>query len=112
MCQDLSKAFIEPKVLFDHFESLNNNHISNKTPAYSRYIIDSDLDSEIVNDEVWQAIQSLKRSKAPGMDGFPPELFKTFNNELIGLLSDIFTQTLREFTNASYTPVNVRRCHL
>jgi hypothetical protein len=38
-----------------------------------------ELDSEICDDEVMQAIARLKSNRAPGIDGLPAEVYKSLN---------------------------------
>ena len=38
----------------------------------------------------WGAINALKHNKAPGLDRLPPELFKMFNQELVGFLTSLY----------------------
>ena len=59
-----------------------------------RYILpcieDGILDITIDEEEVWGAINALKHNKAPGLDRLPPELFKMFNQELVGFLTSLY----------------------
>jgi len=56
------------------------------------------LDQPIVDEEVTAAIQTLKRNKAPGVDGLPPEIFKGFNSELISFTTALFNKLLEQET--------------
>lgn len=44
----------------------------------------ADLCKPISKEEVLQAIRTLKGGKAPGLDGFGPEFYKIFSQELVG----------------------------
>ena len=79
-------------VMATHFQKLNTQyqdppHIYTTLPLLAS---DNFLDEEIFEEEVSYAIKRLKRNKAPGLDGLPPELFKAFNNNLTSLLTRIF----------------------
>ena len=50
----------------------------------------ADLCKPISKEEVLQAIRTLKGGKAPGPDGFGPEFYKTFSQELVGPLTDMY----------------------
>jgi len=63
-----------------------------------RVQIDEMLDQPIVDEEVTAAIQTLKRNKAPGVDGLPPEIFKGFNSELISFTTALFNKLLEQET--------------
>jgi len=57
---------------------------------------DEMLDQPIVDEEVTAAIQTLKRNKAPGVDGLPPEIFKGFNSQLISFTTALINKLLEE----------------
>ena len=85
---------IDMVVMATHFQKLNTQyqdppHIYTTLPVLAS---DDFLDEEIFEEEVSYAIKRLKRNKAPGLDGLPPELFKAFNNNLTSLLTRIFNE--------------------
>ncbi|XDV28526.1 hypothetical protein PO909_031812 [Leuciscus waleckii] len=50
----------------------------------------ADLYKPVSKEVVLQAIHTLKGGKAPGPDGFGPEFYKTFSQELVGPLTDMY----------------------
>ena len=68
----------------DYFKSLLESP-SNKLPVSPQpgYASNDILHAPISNDEIKTVLQSLKRNKAPGVEGLPPIAFKLFNNQLI-----------------------------
>ena len=56
------------------------------------------LDQPIEEEEVISAIQALKRNKAPGVDGLLPEIFKSFNSQLISFITALFNKLLEQET--------------
>ena len=91
---------VSSTLLFIHFKSLNEqedvltsiptNIISNQIHMYVE-----ELDTDIINEEVRVAIKNMKTKKAPGQDGLTVEVYKSFNNELINLLTKLFNNVLR-----------------
>uniref|UniRef100_A0A8P4KRJ8 Reverse transcriptase domain-containing protein n=1 Tax=Dicentrarchus labrax TaxID=13489 RepID=A0A8P4KRJ8_DICLA len=61
----------------------------------------ADLCKPISKEEVLQAIRTLKGGKAPGPDGFGPEFYKTFSQEIVGPLTDMY---LDSFTRGCLPP--------
>ena len=68
------------------------NHISNKFPKGK----ENDLTEEITANEVKQVINKMANGKAPGIDGIPYEFYKEFQEELSGLLAEVFSHTLKQ----------------
>lgn len=58
----------------------------------------SDLDKDIVVEEIIDAIRSMQRGKSPGPDGFPSEFFKKISEKLAPLLLTVFKESL--FSNS------------
>ena len=80
---------VELDAMAEYFMKLNECDETRK-----RYILpcieDDILDITIDEEEVWGAINALKHNKAPGLDRLPPELFKMFNQELVGFLTSLY----------------------
>ena len=55
----------------------------------------SELDDEITDDEVTQAILGMKANRTPGIDGIPAEVYKVFNSNFMSLLTTLFNSILR-----------------
>ena len=55
---------------------------------------DETLDQPIEEQEIRVAIKSLKTNKAPGLDGLPPVIFKSFNNQLDSINAALFNKLL------------------
>ena len=91
---------VSPTLLFLHFKSLNEqeevltsiptNIISNQIHMYVE-----ERDTDIVNEEVRVAIRNMKTKKAPGQDRLTVEVYKSFNNQLINLLTKLFNNVLK-----------------
>ncbi|XDV45285.1 hypothetical protein PO909_013405 [Leuciscus waleckii] len=60
----------------------------------------ADLYKPVSKEEVLQAIHTLKGGKAPGPDGFGPEFYKTFSQELVGPLTELRPQRV----NSGFLP--------
>lgn len=60
----------------------------------------ADLYKPVSKEEVLQAIHALKGGKAPGPDGFGPEFYKTFSQELVGPLTDMYLDSF----NSGFLP--------
>lgn len=50
----------------------------------------ADLCMPVTKKEVLQTIHTLKGGKAPGPGGFGPEFYKTFSQELVCPLTDMY----------------------
>ena len=83
----------------DYFKSLLESP-SNKLPVSPQpgYASNDILHAPISNDEIKTVLQSLKRNKAPGVEGLPPIAFKLFNNQLIQTLVSLFNKVLEDET--------------
>ena len=81
----------------DYFKSLlespSNNLSVIPQPEYESNDI---LDAPISNEEIKTVLQSLKRNKAPAVDGLPLIVFKLFNNQLIQTLVSLFNKVLED----------------
>lgn len=60
-----------------------------------------DLDKDITMEELLQAIKSINSAKAPGPDGLPIEFYKTFQEQLLTPLLDMFNES---FNNGTLPP--------
>lgn len=56
------------------------------------------LDSPITIEEVQLALGSLQPGKTPGMDGFPPEFYQQYTEEMAPRIHNMLVKTLREGT--------------
>ena len=74
------------------------------------------LDEEISEEEVFMAIHNIKTNTASGDDGIPPGVYKSFNEQLISLLTRLFNHVLntREYPCLSTLspPPWIRPCKL
>ena len=80
---------VELDAMAEYFMKLNECDETRKRhilPCIEDGILDITIDEE----EVWGAINALKHNKAPGLDRLPPELFKMFNQELVGFLTSLY----------------------
>ena len=75
---------------FRHFRSLFRDHTGNSKGSEQWTHITAmpqqpmlfDLNVHIKRDEVWKALESAKRHKAPGIDGIPMDLLKVAIEEM------------------------------
>jgi exonuclease III len=83
---------IDLETFANHFKSLSDNHSQNITLPTIKLpeISIQQLDSEITEHEVANAIKCLKRGKATGLDAIPSELFIDCSEFLIPHLNKIF----------------------
>ena len=85
---------VELDAMADYFMKLNECDEIRKLhdpPCIEDDILDVTIDEE----EVCGAINTLKYNKAPGLDRLPPELFKMFNQELVGFFQVYKTLCIR-----------------
>jgi hypothetical protein len=66
---------------YDHLK-LNQEHINH-------------LNRSITQNEIEAAIKSLPKKKSPGSDGFSPEFYQTFKEELIPTILKLFHEIQR-----------------
>ena len=79
-----SKQVLTPQRLF---KSLNEEECYGSTLfAGTPLSYVPELDNEITDDEVTQAILGMKANKVPGIDGIPAEVYKLLDNSFISLL--------------------------
>ena len=82
---------VNPQILLEHIFVAQNNMstINYNGPAL---ILSStpELDSEICDDEVMQAIARPKSNRAPGIDGLPAEVYKSLNSDFISVFTLLF----------------------
>ena len=64
----------------------------------SRIHTQHELDHEITNDEVLQAIKKLKTGKAPGTDQIPPEFLKCIKDSILDFLVTLFNNIYESAT--------------
>ncbi|KAJ4926953.1 hypothetical protein JOQ06_014695 [Pogonophryne albipinna] len=67
-----------------------------------------ELDGPLTEEELCEALRSMQRGKAPGIDGLPPEFYKTFWDFLKEDLMDLFNESF----NDSFLPLSCRRAIL
>ncbi|KAJ4919191.1 hypothetical protein JOQ06_000140 [Pogonophryne albipinna] len=67
-----------------------------------------ELDGPLTEEELCAALKSMQGGKAPGIDGLPPEFYKTFWDFLKEDLMDLFNESL----NDSFLPLSCRRAVL
>ena len=70
----------------------------NVNPVTSLVETDETLDQPIEEKEIRVAITALKTNKAPGLDGLPPVIFKSFNNQLVSFIAALFNKLLEQET--------------
>uniref|UniRef100_A0A803SYX8 Reverse transcriptase domain-containing protein n=1 Tax=Anolis carolinensis TaxID=28377 RepID=A0A803SYX8_ANOCA len=71
-------------------EQVNNEEIKigNKVNEEDKIM----LNDEITQEEVIQVIKGLKQYKAPGIDGYTAEFYKTFMHELVPYMAEMFNE--------------------
>ena len=84
---------VNPQILLEHCVAQNNN-MSGPALILSSTLNVPELDSEICNDEVMQAIARLKSNRAPGIDGLPAEVYKSLNSDFISVFTLLFNHIL------------------
>ncbi|KAJ4920723.1 hypothetical protein JOQ06_022553, partial [Pogonophryne albipinna] len=67
-----------------------------------------ELDGPLTEEEQCAALKSMQGGKAPGIDGLPPEFYKTFWDFLKEDLMDLFNESF----NDSFLPLSCRRAVL
>lgn len=67
-----------------------------------------ELDGALTEEELCAALKSMQGGKAPGIDGLPPEFYKTFWDFLKEDLMDLFNESF----NDSFLPLSCRRAVL
>ena len=86
---------VDPGSLLTHFRVLQEcaTHDNRETRENcTRYV--PVLDEEITEEEVSMAIHNMKANTASGDDGIPPGVYKSFNEQLITLLTMLFNHVL------------------
>ena len=76
----------------DMRENIVPNYIKAKLSSTDRNL----LDSEITIGELTKALQTMKKGKTPGSNGFPVEFFRTFWSELAPFLHRAFIASLTQ----------------
>ena len=91
---------ISPDKLRSYFKSLLDCSDINSSvnPFISLVETDETLDHPIEEKEVRVVIKAMKSSKAPGWDGLPPVIFKSFNNQLVSFTTALFNKILEQGT--------------
>ena len=91
---------IPPEELRSYYKVLldTTNIDYNVNPVTSLVETDEALDQPIEEQEIRVAIKALKTNKAPGLDGLPPVIFKSFNNQLISFIAALFNKLLEQET--------------
>jgi hypothetical protein len=90
----------------DYFENLHSNKFEN-LKEMDRFLDTYDhpemnqedinhLNRSVTQNEAEAAIKSLPKKRSPGPDGFPPEFYQTFGEELIPTLLKLFHEIERE----------------
>ena len=96
------------RIIRNYFEKLYSNKMENleeiekfldmyNLPKLNQEDIEN-LNQPIAINEIEAAIKSLPSKKSPGPDGFPSECYKTFTEELIPILLNLFREIERNGT--------------
>ena len=98
LCERINNFFVN---LTKDFTPLSQDDVSNYSAGHSG-IADDLLAS---TGEVYKSLCSLKTGKAPGPDGIPNVILKTFSFELAPVIADIYNSSLRD----AYLPPLLKR---
>ena len=82
---------VDPNSLLTHFrvlqECATRDNVETRENC-TRYV--PVFDERITEEEVFMAIRNMKSNTASGDDGIPPGVYKSFNEQLITLLTMLF----------------------
>lgn len=98
---DIQKSFEK------YYTSLYSNRDQSDTQSITEFLnsldlpnigtqINEQLTQPITREEINDAISSLNNNKSPGVDGFPPEWYKTMREHLVPLLDTCFNYILED----------------
>ena len=82
-----------------HFTNLYaNDHVEEILADEEQYQEDDDVCRQITEEEILAVIKELKTEKAPGIDGIPPEFYKSLaeDKEFINLLTNLFNLIVKK----------------
>ena len=106
-CKTFDTSSMSPRVWYDYFQKLLNVETSTEDSNFGRKVeeklidhtsaacdacTNAELDTEITQDEILRAIDSMKKSKAPGPDGLPSEFFSYAKDVSVKFLHPLFNR--------------------
>lgn len=77
-------------------EEENKNYLLQHIKARVEEEDKKDCDEEIKEEEIIQAIESLKSKKSPGIDGIVNEFYKIFKNEISKILKEVYDEIFKK----------------
>ena len=86
---------VDPSSLLTHFRVLQEcaTHDNRETREHCTHYVPV-LDEEITEQEVLMEIHNMKTNTVSGDDGIPPGVYKSFNEQLITLLTMLFNHIM------------------
>ena len=75
--QSLYKSKLKPEKLQDNLQCWDEFYPKSDPPLGNSKLLE-DMDNDLTESEIWDAINSSKINKSPGSDGLPVEFYKTF----------------------------------
>ncbi|MGL5640599.1 MAG: RNA-directed DNA polymerase, partial [Mycoplasmoidaceae bacterium] len=90
------KTFYEELFRAEGIEEENKSYLLQHIKARVDKEDKRDCDEEIKEEEIIQAIESLKSKKSPGIDGIVNEFYKTFKKEISKILKEVYNEIFKK----------------